>query len=94
MEEQNIISLAEQRIFFNLISSSITYTNFESDIEYHLENDKVTIDYIKIPFEEIPDSLFNISNSQISNYLRKSLYILVLQHGSTYSNFGMTSPQC
>ncbi len=72
MEEQNIISLAEQRIFFNLLSSSITYTNFESDIEYHLENDKVTIDYIKLPFEKIPDSLFNISNSQISSYIRNN----------------------
>jgi len=72
MQEQDIISLAEQRIFFNLISSSVTYTDVESDLEYHLTNDKVTIDYIKVPFDEIPDSLFNISNSQISNYIRKN----------------------
>jgi len=72
MQEQNIISLAEQRIFFNLISSSVTYTDVESDLEYHLTNDKVTIEYIKVPFDEIPDSLFNISNSQISNYIRKN----------------------
>ena len=72
IEEKNIISLAEQRIFFNLISSSVTYTDVESDLEYHLENDKVTIDYIKVPFDEISDSLFTISNSQISNYIRKN----------------------
>ncbi|HJN78945.1 MAG TPA: peptidylprolyl isomerase, partial [Flavobacteriaceae bacterium] len=61
---------AEQRIFFNLIASSVTYTEYESDLEYHLENDKITIDYVKVSFDEIPDSLFNISNSQISNYIR------------------------
>ena len=72
IQEQNIISLAEQRIFFNLISSSVTYTDFESDLEYHLENDKVTIDYVKVSFDEIPDTLFDISNSQISNYMRKN----------------------
>jgi len=70
IQEQNIISLAEQRIFFNLIASSVTYTEYESDLEYHLENDKITIDYVKVSFDEIPDSLFNISNSQISNYIR------------------------
>tara|TARA_B100000287_G_scaffold134689_2_gene126665 strand:+ start:2501 stop:4276 length:1776 start_codon:yes stop_codon:yes gene_type:complete len=72
IQEQNIISLAEQRIFFNLISSSVTYTDFESDLEYHLENDKVTIDYVKVSFDEIPDTLFDISNSQISNYMKKN----------------------
>ncbi|MEC7773461.1 MAG: SurA N-terminal domain-containing protein [Bacteroidota bacterium] len=72
IQEQNIISLAEQRIFFNLISSSVTYTDFESDLEYHLENDKVTIDYVKVSFDEIPDTLFDISNSQVSNYMRKN----------------------
>ncbi|MBC8298997.1 MAG: SurA N-terminal domain-containing protein [Pelagibacterales bacterium] len=72
IQEQNIISGAKQRIFFNLISSSVTYTDVESDLEYHLENDKVTIDYIKLPFDQISDSLFDISNSQISNYIRNN----------------------
>ena len=72
MQEQDIISIAKKNIFFNLISSSVTYTDIESDLEYHLENDKVTIDYVKVSFEDIPDSLFNISNSQVSNYIRKN----------------------
>ena len=72
MQEQDIISIAKKNIFFNLISSSVTYTDIESDLEYHLENDKVTIDYVKVSFDDIPDSLFNISNSQGSNYVRKN----------------------
>jgi len=61
-----------KKIYFNLITSSITYTDVESNLEYHLENDKVTIDYIKIPFNEIPDSIFKITNSQISNFIKKN----------------------
>ena len=72
MQEQDIISIAKKNIFYNLIASSVTYTDIESDLEYHLENDKVTIDYVKVSFDDIPDSLFNISNSQISNYIRKN----------------------
>ena len=72
IEEQNVIASAKQKIYFNLITSSITYTDVESNLEYHLENDKVTIDYIKIPFNEIPDSIFKITNSQISNFIKKN----------------------
>ena len=32
----------------------------------------LTIDYIKIPFNEIPDSIFKITNSQISNFIKKN----------------------
>ncbi|HJN20613.1 MAG TPA: SurA N-terminal domain-containing protein, partial [Candidatus Nitrosopelagicus sp.] len=72
IEEQNVIASAKEKIYFNLITSSITYTDVESNLEYHLENDKVTIDYIKIPFNEIPDSIFKITNSQISNFIKKN----------------------
>ena len=72
IQEQNVIASAKQKIYFNLITSSITYTDVESNLEYHLENDKVTIDYIKIPFNEIPDSIFKITNSQISNFFKKN----------------------
>ena len=34
LQEQNIISLAKQKIYFDLIKSSVTYTNVESNIQY------------------------------------------------------------
>ena len=43
LQEQNIILLAKQKIYFDLIKSSIMYTNVESNIQYHLENVKVNI---------------------------------------------------
>ena len=70
LQEENIISLAKQKIYFDLIKSSIMYTNVESNIQYHLENDKVNIEYLRIPYELVPDSLIKIKDSEINSYLR------------------------
>lgn len=71
-QEQNIISLAKQKIYFDLIKSSVIYTNVESNIQYHLENDKVNIEYLRIPYEIIPDSTLKIKDSEILSYLKKN----------------------
>jgi peptidyl-prolyl cis-trans isomerase D len=70
LQEENIISLAKQKIYFDLIKSSVIYTNVESNIQYHLENDKVNIEYLRIPYELVPDSLIKIKDSEINSYLR------------------------
>ena len=72
LQEQNIISLAKQKIYFDLIISSVIYTNIESNIQYHLENDKVNIEYLRIPFDRIPDSVLQIKDSEISSYLKSN----------------------
>jgi len=70
LQEENIISLAKQKIYFDLIKSSVIYTNVESNIQYHLENDKVNIEYLRIPYELVPDSLITIKDSEINSYVR------------------------
>ena len=70
LQEENIISLAKQKIYFDLIKSSVIYTNVESNIQYHLENDKVNIEYLRIPYELVPDSLVKIKDSEINSYVR------------------------
>ena len=71
-QELNIISLAKQKIYFDLIRSSIIYTDVESNIQYHLENDKVNIEYLRIPYDEIPDSIIQIKDSEIFSYLKNN----------------------
>ena len=71
-QEQNIISLAKQKIYFDLIKSSVIYTDVESNIQYHLENDKVNIEYLRIPYDIIPDSILQIRDSEISSYIKKN----------------------
>ena len=70
LQEENIIPLAKQKIYFDLIKSSVIYTNVESNIQYHLENDKVNIEYLRIPYELVPDSLIKIKDSEITSYVR------------------------
>mgnify|MGYP001487844266 FL=1 len=71
-QEQNIISLAKQKIYFDLIKSSVIYTDVESNIQYHLENDKVNIEYLRIPYDIIPDSILQIRDSEISSYIENN----------------------
>jgi len=72
LQEQNIISLAKQKIYFDLIKSSVIYTDVESNIQYHIENDKVNIEYLRIPYDIIPDSIIQIKDSEISSYLKNN----------------------
>ena len=72
IQEENIISIARQRIYFDLIRSSVISTNVESRIQYHLENDKVNIQYLRIPYGNIPDSIVTIKDSEILSYMRKN----------------------
>jgi len=71
-QEQSIISLAKQKIYFDLIKSSIIYTDVESNIQYHLENDKVNIEYLRIPYDVIPDSIIQIKDSEIFSHLKNN----------------------
>lgn len=72
LQEENIIALARQQIYFDLIKSSIYLTNSESTSQFHFENDKVDIEYLRIPFEAIPDSVIKIRESEISSFLKNN----------------------
>lgn len=69
-EEENIISIAKQKIYLDMIRSSVKYTDVESSIQYHLENDKVNLQYLRIPYGAIPDSLISIRDSEIMSYVK------------------------
>ena len=71
IQEENIISIAKQKIYFDLIKSSVMFTNVESKIQYHLENDKVNIQYLRIPYNSVPDSIINIKDSEVLSYMKK-----------------------
>ena len=64
--------LAKQNIYFDLIKSSVMFTNVESKIQYHLENDKVNIQYLRIPYDSVPDSIINIKDSEVSIIYQKT----------------------
>jgi peptidyl-prolyl cis-trans isomerase D len=71
-QEESIVALAKENIYYDLIKSSSGFTELEGEDAYHLENDRVNINFISIPFIEVPDSLFKISDSDIKRYVNQN----------------------
>jgi peptidyl-prolyl cis-trans isomerase D len=72
MQEESIVGLAKENIYFNLIKSSTGFTELEGKTAYHSENDKVNIEFVRLPFENVPDSLFDISDAEIKRYINNN----------------------
>ena len=68
-QEESIVSIAKENIYYDLIKSSTGFTELEGKNAYHLENDKVNIKFVRIPYNEVPDSLFKITDSDIKEYV-------------------------
>ena len=71
-QEESIVALAKENIYFDLIKSSTGFTELEGKDAYHLENDKVNIKFVSMSYSEVPDSLFNISESEIKRYISEN----------------------
>ncbi len=70
-QEKSIIGVAKQKIYLDLIKSSGGITEAEAEALYHFENDNINLEYVQIPFNVIPDSLVNVSDDEISQYIKK-----------------------
>ncbi len=69
-QEQSIINVAKQRIYLDLIKSSGGMTEAEARTLYHFENDNINVEYLQIPFDEIPDSLVSVSDAEVKQYIK------------------------
>ena len=70
-QEKSIIGVAKQRIYLDLIKSSGGITEAEAKARYHFENDNINVEYVQIPFDIIPDSLVNVKDSEIKQYIKE-----------------------
>lgn len=69
--EESLSENALEQNYFNLVSSGLTGTVEEGELEYNLEANTVDIKYVKIPFTLIADSTIAVSKSDISSYISK-----------------------
>ena len=69
--EQTISQTGVQQTYFNLVKAGVIGTLTEGELDYQLENDKVDLKYVQIPFSSIPDSVLKIKKSDIKNYIKK-----------------------
>ena len=54
-----------------MVRAGITGTLTEGELEYQLENDKVDIKYVQIPYSSIADSVIKIKSSEIKSYMKR-----------------------
>lgn len=68
-DEEAIIQAAKEQTYFNLIRAGVGATLKEGELDYKLANDKVDIQYVRVPYSSIPDSTIVIGKSQIEEYI-------------------------
>ncbi|HMR17458.1 MAG TPA: peptidylprolyl isomerase, partial [Mariniflexile sp.] len=69
--EKSIASNALQQNYFNMVRAGLTSTLLEGELEHKLENNKVDIKFVQIPYSSIPDDKVKVEKSDISSYLKK-----------------------
>jgi len=63
---------SNEQNYFNLIQSGINYTDFDGKYEYFLNNDKIDIEFIQIPYSSVYDSLISYKTSDLKKYLSEN----------------------
>ncbi len=68
-DEQSIIQNAKQQAYFNLVKAGVGATLKEGELDYKLANDKVDIQYVRLPYTSIADSTLSITKNEIQSYI-------------------------
>ena len=69
--EQNVAISGVQQAYFNMVKSGITGTLTEGELDYQLENDKVDLKYVQIPYSNVADSTISVNTSEIKAYMKR-----------------------
>lgn len=69
--ERQIENIAKQKIYYNLVQSGSLATEKEGEWAYKMENDKVTFNFVKIPYTTIPDADAEVTKGEIKAYIAK-----------------------
>ncbi|WP_203295514.1 peptidylprolyl isomerase [Luteirhabdus pelagi] len=68
---QNIRSSILQQTYVNLVKGGMVSTIADGEQQYKLENNKVSFQYVQIPYTSIADEDVTVSESEIKNYIEK-----------------------
>lgn len=71
-EEINANTSAKYQIYANLIRAGYFTTLNDAKFKYNIEKDKVTFDFVSVPYSSINDSDVTVSDSEIIDYMKKN----------------------
>lgn len=69
LQEESIRSTISRQLYNTMIQAGIYHTSFDGKTEHKLENDKISLSFVKVPYSSIPDSLVTISDRDIKKYI-------------------------
>lgn len=70
-DEKNIMQSAKEQLYFNLIKAGASATLTEGQFDYEMANDKVDMQYVRVPYTSIIDSTIQISKKEIEDYVKE-----------------------
>lgn len=69
--EDEIVQLAKEQTYFNMVRAGVGATLKEGELDYKLANEKMDIKYVRVPYTSIADSTISVSKSEIADYVSK-----------------------
>ncbi len=69
--ERSIMQSAKEQIYLNLIRAGSGATLAEGQFDYRLANDKVDMEYVRVPYTSIADSTVQVSKEEIAAYIKE-----------------------
>ncbi|GAA4899752.1 peptidylprolyl isomerase [Flaviramulus aquimarinus] len=67
--EKQVAANALSQNYFNMVKAGLTGTLAEGELEHKLEGNKVDTKYVQVAYTSIPDSIVEVSKSDISSYI-------------------------
>ncbi|MGS2740369.1 peptidylprolyl isomerase [Sinomicrobium sp. M5D2P17] len=69
LQEDALIKSSMEQTYFNLVKAGVGATVKEGELAYKLENDKVDIKYVRVPYNSVADSLVSVSAGEVQKYI-------------------------
>jgi len=70
--ENDIAANGLYQTYYNMVQAGITGTIADGKLEHKLENDKVDMKFVQIPYSSIQDSTVSVSKDEIASYINKN----------------------
>ena len=69
--EVNVAASGKEQMYTSMVKAGLVGTLADGEQNYKLENDKVDIKFIQIPFSSIPDSMITVTKSDVKKYINE-----------------------
>ena len=69
LQEESIQSSISKQLYTTMIRAGIYHTALDGKAAHALENDKISISYVKVPYSSISDSLVGVTDRDIKKYI-------------------------